>query len=344
MNQLSARSKANFSVMLGLLASSYGVTSVAETFSATPEEHQMLMDKIVLQSTFLQQINVLPVTEIVGQKILGSASGLVTTRTNTTGSAERAGRHLLELDTLGYQLHQTDMDTALLYSLIDSWAKFPDLATRYANYINKAIATNKAMIGWHGTSVAATTNPTTNPLGQDVNKGWLQILREQAAAQVMTEGDTADKVILGASGDYENLNAMVYGALSLLPEVHADSPDLVAIVGRDLIMRDKGKRFAQHGELPSEKQRIEMAQTIDTYGGLPAYTVPYFPARGVLVTSFENLSLYYQESSIRRQIVDEPKKNQYVDYRSQNEGYVVETLEKAGYIESANVEFAEEQA
>lgn len=344
MSQLSARSKANFAVMLGLMAQTYGVDSVAETFSATPEVHQMLMDKIVLQSSFLQQINVMPVTEIKGQKILGSASGLVTTRTNTTGAGERKGRHLLDLDAKGYELHQTDMDTALLYSMIDSWAKFPDLADRYANYINRAIATNKAMIGWHGTSVAANTDPSANPMGQDVNKGWLQILREQAAAQVLTEGDTAGKVILGASGDFENLNSLVHGALSMIPEEHADSGDLVAIVGRDLITRDKGRRYAQHGELPSEKQRIEMAQTIDTYGGLNAFTVPHFPARGVLVTSMSNLSLYYQESSIRRQIVDEPKKNQYADYRSQNEGYVVETLEKAAYIEGANLEFVEEQA
>jgi P2 family phage major capsid protein len=343
MSNLSARSKANFAVMLGLMAQTYGVSSVAEQFAATPEVHQILMDKIVLQSTFLQQINVMPVTEIKGQKIYGSATGLVTTRTLTTGSGERTARHLLGLDTEGYELFQTDMDTALLYSMIDSWAKFPDLADRYANYINKAIATNKAMIGWHGTSVATTTNPGTNTMGQDVNKGWLQILRDQAPAQVLTEGETADTIILGASGDFENLNSLVYGAFSMIPEEFADAGDLVAIIGRDLISRDKGKRFAQYGELPSEKQRIEMAQTIDTYGGLSAYMVPHFPARGVLVTSFKNLSMYYQEGSMRRQIIDEPKKNQYADYRSQNEGYVVETLEKAAYIEAANVEFTEEQ-
>jgi P2 family phage major capsid protein len=343
MSNLGKNAKLKFAVMLTAMASTYGVANVAETFAASPSMHQELTDKIVLQSAFLQKINVLPVTELVGEKILGSATGLVTTRTDTSGAGERSARELLGLDQKGFQLYQTDMDTAIRYIMIDTWAKFPDLVRRYQSYIFKAIATNKTMIGWHGISVAATTDPVANPLGQDVNKGWLQILREQAAAQVMTEGDTVGKVILGASGDFQNLNEMVYGALTMIPEEHADGGDLVAIVGRDLIIRDKGKRYAAHGELPSEKEKIEMAQVIDTYGGMPAYTVPYFPARGVLVTSFDNLSMYYQEGSMRRSIVDAPKKNRYEDYMSQNEGYVVEELNKAAYIEGANVEFAEEQ-
>lgn len=344
MSNLSKQSRLNFAVMLTAMASTYGVASVAESFSVDPSIHQELTDKIVLQSDFLQRINVMPVTELVGEKILGSATGLVTTRTDTTGAGERSPRELLGLGQKGYQLYQTNTDTAIRYIMIDTWAKFPDLVRRYQSYIFKAIATNKAMIGWHGTSVAVTTNPTTNPLGQDVNKGWLQILREQAAAQVMTEGDTAGKVILGASGDFENLNSLVHGALTMIPEEHADGGDLVAIVGRDLVIRDKGKRYAAHGELPSEKQKIEMSQVIDTYGGLNAFTVPYFPARGVLVTSFDNLSMYYQEGSMRRHIKDKPEKNRYEDFMSQNEGYVVEELNKAAYIEGANVEFAEEQA
>lgn len=344
MSRISPTSQLAFSAMLTAMASTYGVESVAQSFAVEPSIHQELTDKIVLQSEFLKRINVMPVTELVGEKILGSASGLVTTRTDTTGAGERSARELIAMGQKGYQLYQTDMDTAIRYIMIDTWAKFPDLVQRYQRYIMRAIATNKAMIGWHGTSVAATTDPEANPLGEDVNKGWLQILREQAAAQVMTGGNTAGKIVIGASGDFENLSSMVHSAYTLIPEEHADAGDLVAIVGRELLLRDKGKVYDAHGETPSEREKVEMAQTINSYGGLTTYTVPYFPQRGVLVTSFNNLSMYYQEGSMRRSIEDNPKKNRYEDYMSQNEGYVVEELEKAAYIEGANVEFVEEQA
>jgi len=340
--RFSKASQAKFAAMLTAMASTYGVASVSQSFAVEPSLHQQLTDKIVLQSQFLQMINVLPVTELKGEKLMGSASGLITTRTDTTGAGERTARELLDLDAKGYELFQTDTDTAIRYIMIDTWAKFPDLVQRYQRYIMKAIATNKVMIGWHGTSVAGTTDPVANALGEDMNKGWLQILREQAAAQVLTEGGTVGEIRLGASGDFENLNSFVHSVKSMIPEEYADGGDLIAIVGRDLITRDKGKVYDAHGETPTEKAKIEVAQSIETYGGLKSLTVPYFPARGVLVTSLDNLSLYYQEGSMRRHIKDKPEKNRYEDFMSQNEGYVVETLDKAAYAEGANVKFTEE--
>lgn len=340
---LSELSRNAFEAELQIMAQTYGVTNVANQFAVEPSIHQELQDAITLSSSFLGQINILPVSEIKGEKILGSVSKLVTSRTDTSGDGERKAKHLLDLDNSGYELFQTDMDTAIRYALIDAWAKFPDLRDRYSRYVYAAIALNKIMIGWHGTSVATTTDPVNNTMGQDVNKGWIQLLEEQAPEQIFDEGDTAGKIILGDGGDYQNLNDLVFGIFSMIPEEYADSGDLVAIVGRDLISRDKSKVYSQHGETPSEKEKVEMAQTISTYGGLGTYTVPYFPKRGVMVTSLNNLSIYYQDSSLRRQVVDNPKKNQYEDYMSRNEGYVLETPEKTSYCDSTKLEFTEEQ-
>ncbi|MNF66564.1 Phage major capsid protein, P2 family [compost metagenome] len=82
-----------------------------------------------------------------------------------------------------------------------------------------------------------------------------------------------------------------------------------------------------------------MAQVIATYGGLPSFTCPHFPSKGVVVTSWDNLSIYFQDSSWRRQIVQNPKRSQVEDYNARNEGYVVEQLGKFAGIEAANVEF-----
>lgn len=83
---------------------------------------------------------------------------------------------------------------------------------------------------------------------------------------------------------------------------------------------------------------------IDTYGGLPSYTCPHFPAKGVVVTSFDNLSIYFQDSSWRRHLLENPKRSRAEDYNSRNEGYVVEQLGKFAGIEAGNVEFVEPEA
>ncbi len=42
------------------------------------------------------------------------------------------------------------------------------------------------MVGFHGLNAAVQTNKVTYPMLQDVNKGWLQQLREKAPEQVIT--------------------------------------------------------------------------------------------------------------------------------------------------------------
>ena len=57
----------------------------------------------------------------------------------------------------------------------------------------------------------------------------------------------------------------------------------------------------------------------------------------VLVTSWDNLSLYYQDSSWRKQAVDNPKRSRVEDYNSRNEGYVIEQIEKIALTENVEL-------
>lgn len=59
-------------------------------------------------------------------------------------------------------------------------------------------------------------------------------------------------------------------------------------------------------------------------GNLPAVRVPYFPANAVLVTTLENLSIYFMDESHRRSIDENPKKDRVENYESMNIDYVVE--------------------
>lgn len=336
---LSQSARLKFSALAVAIATTYGVETVREEFNVTPTHAQTLNDKITHSSAFLSRINVIPVSEIKGEKVMLGTSGTVTGRTDTS-NADRVARNVLGLDGQGYELFETHSDVALKYSSIDAWAKFPNFPQRYSAAVQKQIALDRIMIGWNGTSAAATTDRTANPLLQDVNKGWLQIARDQAPEQVLAEGaKVLGKIQIGATGDYANLDALVHDVSLMIDEEYRDGGDLIAIVGRELLAHDKAKLYAAQGDTPTEKERIEMAQVIATYGGLPTFTCPHFPSRGVVVTSWDNLSIYFQDTSWRRHIQENPKRSQVEDYNSRNEGYVIEQLGKFAAIESANVEF-----
>lgn len=334
---MNAVSKQKFLAFTIALAAGYGVTSVKDQFAATPTVAQQLVDKIVEQDSFLQKINNLPVSELKGEKVFGSVSGVVPKRTNTDAN-DRAPQEVISLSTKGYELFKTELDFYIKYVTIDSWAKFPDFRERYNSWLRKAIAMARVRVGWYGTSAAAVTNKANNPLGQDVNKGWFQLLREyNAGAQWYTEGATDDQIRIGAGGDFVNLDMAVHACLQMIDPLYRQDKDLVVFIGDDLLALDKAALYSAQGETPSEKERIANEKVTRTYANLPVDTPSGFPPRGLLITSYKNLSYYYQDSSVRRQILDNAKRDRIEEYSSVNDGYVIEDEEKAAGFEFANI-------
>ena len=333
---LSAYGAKMYAEMQLAIAETYGVPLSSKMFSVEPSIAQELNDAITAKADFLQRINVIPVTEIKGEKVFIGVSGPVTGRTNTK-TTDREAKDASELDNSTFELSSTESDVGLPYAKIDAWAKFPDFHQRYSAAVQKQIALDRIMVGFHGVKAAAQTDIEAYPMLQDVNKGWLQQLREQAPQQVLKEGKAAGKVTLGLDGDYANLDALVHDTKQMVDERLRDGGDLVAIIGSDLLAADKAKLYAKQGDVPTEKERIEDAQVIATYGGLPSFSVPFFPVNAVLVTSWDNLSIYFQDSSWRKQTVDNPKRSRVEDYNSRNEGYVIEQLEKIALTENVEL-------
>ena len=333
---LSARGAKQYAELQEAIAEAYGVQSSARMFSVDPTIAQELNDAITAKADFLERINVTPVSVIKGEKVFIGVNGPVTGRTNTK-TTDREAKDASALDNTTYELADTQSDVGLPYAKIDAWAKFPDFKERYSAAVQKRIAQDRIVIGFHGTRAAPQTDLAANPKLQDVNKGWLQQLREQAPQQVLKEGATAGKVTLGAGGDYANLDALVHDTKQMVDEILREDGDLVAIIGTDLLASDKAKLYTKQGDTPTEKERIENAQVIATYGGLPAFSVPNFPVNAVLVTSWDNLSIYFQDSSWRKQTVDNPKRSRVEDYNSRNEGYVIEQLEKIALTENVEL-------
>ena len=327
----------HFSAYLAQLATLNGVESAAQMFTVTPSVQQKLESRIQESSAFLQSIGIYPVDEMQGQKIGIGTDGPVASRTDTTG-ADRTTRDAASLAGQGYQCVQTNYDTHVRYATLDMWAKFPDFQLRLSRAIQQQCALDRIMIGFNGTSVAANTNRVANPLLQDVNKGWLQYLRDNAPERVMAQGATAGKVVVGATGDYKTLDGLVYDATeSLLDAWHAEAGDLVAIVGRGL-MHDKLFPLVDGQTAPTEMLAADIVRSQRRLGGKQGITVPYMKPNAILITSLKNLSIYYQDGSRRRAVIDNPKRDRIETFESSNDAFVVEDLGKACLIENIELQ------
>ncbi|TMS64253.1 MULTISPECIES: P2 family phage major capsid protein, partial [unclassified Pseudoalteromonas] len=265
---MKTKTKQLFVAVLAGMASNYGVASMSEQFNVEPTTEQRLYDATYESAEFLQMINTALVDDIVGQSVIMSVDGGVTGRAGveTDDTKERKTRDVSKLAKREYRCYPVECDIHITWNKMDQWSKFPDFHQRYRNHVRQAIALDIIKIGFNGTSAADTTDITTNTMLQDVNIGWLQLLRRDAPERVITEGAVTDEIRIGAGGDYENLDQAVHDALQGIP-VHK-RVNMVAIIGDELLANDKNKLYAKQAHTPSEKTKIELQQVIDTYGGL----------------------------------------------------------------------------
>jgi P2 family phage major capsid protein len=318
---------------LSRLASLNGVADASQKFTVSPTVQQTLETKIQESSAFLKSINMIGVRELQGEKLGLGVSGPVASRTNTV-TTDRSTRDISTMDARGYTCVKTDFDTHITYAKLDAWAKFPDFQARVRDAIVQRQALDRMLIGFHGTSAASATDLAANPLLQDVNIGWLQKIRTEADTHVMDSGNDPTKVSYGTdpTADYKNLDALVYDALMLLDPWYREDPGLRAFVSRDL-MHDKLFPLVNDPTDPTEKIAADLLVSQKRVGGLQAVQVPFFPEGTVLITRFDNLSIYWQESARRRMVQDNPKRDRIENYESSNDAYVVEEYGMTALIE-----------
>lgn len=326
------------------LLSGFEVQAGAETatFSVEPTIQQNLYDLMSEEVSFLNKINKEIVDEIKGEKLGLSVSGPVMSRTNTTGSAERTTTDPSNLKPFQYECVKCDFDTHLLWSKLDQWAKFPDFQTRISKHLARAYGQDLMRVGFHGVTAAPTTNKTTNPNLEDVGKGWLQNIREDKPEAVMDgvpaidgKPATPDDVYFGTHADnyYKNLDAIVKDAVNnLIPTWNRDA-GLIAIVGAQLL-DDKYFNVINQNHVPTEANAAEVLMATKRLGGLQAMVVPFFPQDKILITTLDNLSIYEQDSSRRRSLLSNPKKNCEEDFQSSNIAWVVEDYDLCALIEN----------
>nr|WP_308530308.1 phage major capsid protein, P2 family [uncultured Serratia sp.]DAL85533.1 MAG TPA: major capsid protein [Caudoviricetes sp.] len=316
---------------------------VAAKFTVEPSVSQTMEEKIQESSGFLQKINIVPVDEQSGDKIGLGIDRPVASTTNTD-EKDREPIDPTSMDEQGYVCTQTNFDTALKYSKLDSWAKFKDFQVKIRNQIVKRQALDRIMIGWNGTKRARTSDFTVNKLLQDVNIGWLEKIRKGAPDQVMSKildeagAVVSEKIRIGKTGDYHNLDALVMDAVNeLIAAWFQDDTELVAIVGRSLLA-DKYFPIVNKEQENSEMLAADVIISQKRIGGLQAVRVPSFPDNTILITRLDNLSIYWQDGTRRRHIIDNPKRDRIENYESVNEAYVVEDYQCAALIENIEIQ------
>ncbi|PJG82113.1 phage major capsid protein, P2 family [Caviibacterium pharyngocola] len=307
-------------------------------FTVEPSVQQRLENAVQESSDFLKMINIIPVDEAQGESLgLGVAGTIAgTTDTNVQG---RKTQDIHSLTAIPYHCQQINYDTHLKYATLDMWAKFPDFAKRIGTLKAERMALDRIMIGFNGTSRAATSNRVTNPLLQDVAVGWLKKIEDNAAKRVMKEETQGSgKIEVGKGKTYKNLDALVFSAVSdLIAPQFQDDTKLVAIMSRDLLADKYFPLFNQ--EKPSEQIAGDVIVSSKRVGGLQAVQAPFVPKGTILITRLDNLSIYYQAGAMRRTLKDNAEYDRYEDYTSSNDDFVVENYESVALLK--NIEMVE---
>jgi P2 family phage major capsid protein len=320
-----------------------GVPDATTQFSVAPAVEQKLIERIMASSDFLSRIGNVIVSQQEGDKVGIGVTRPIASRTNTAGGTRRVPTDPTDTSDEGrYRCEQTNSDTAIRYAKLDAWAHKPEFQKLIQAAIIKQKARDRIMIGFNGTSVAATTDRAANPKLQDVNKGWLYKIRQFATARVLDDGalSGAGKAIYVADvadatkRDFVNLDALAFDAVELLDEWHRDDTDLVVIVGRDLVHDKYFNIVNAAGDKATEMLARDVILSDKKIAGMPAVRVPGFPANAMLITSLDNLAIYTQAGTTRRQLRDEPALDQIENYESVNEAYVVEDYGKAVLVEN----------
>ncbi|MEP8233843.1 phage major capsid protein, P2 family [Citrobacter freundii] len=325
------------------------VSNLTKRYSVDPSVQQRLENAAKESTELTQKINVIGVDDQEGDKVLVDTTGpIARTNSSSDGVKRRNPVSPHELAARRYRCEQVNYDTFISYSQLDAWSAHADFQARVSQQIARQIALDRIMIGFNGTSHALISDFAANPLLQDVNTGWMEQIRKHAAARVMSDvtistRDMDNKVT--AKGQYGNPDALVQDVRSsLLDEWHKDAPDLVVLMGRDLF---NTLRLPLINAMSTTNPNTELmaGQLIISsrfIGGLPVYLAPFFQKDAMLITSFSNLSIYFQKGSLRRLMKEEPEYNRIATYQSMNDAYVVEDYGKSALIQG--IKFADAPA
>lgn len=313
--QLTPKAEAMLRKFAAGLAKANGVESTARYFSLTDPVETRLRNSLIQSSEFLGLINVMDVDQINGQVVSTGKPGIYTGRKKDARFSRPLG-----VDGNEFKLVETDSGSYLPYALLVVWANAgteEEFFQRIQAFSNESFALDMLRIGFNGVSVADDTDPEANPNGEDVNKGWHQIVKERSPEQIVT-----DAVTLGKGGDFISLDAVVTDLIHTnILEQYRQDPRLVVLASADLIGMD-ATSMMNMVDRPTEKVAAQLINR--QIAGRQAYSPPFMPEGRLVVTTLDNLHLYTQRGTRKRKAEWNDDRKRFENNYLRMEGYAVE--------------------
>ncbi|WP_372942916.1 phage major capsid protein, P2 family [Shewanella sp.] len=312
------------------MATNYDTADVSKQFNVTGPMETKLKAAMLESVEFLRMITTMDVDQIKGQVVKVGNYGIATGRKSGGRFTTTNG-----VDGHTYELVETDSCSAVPWATLAVWAnagstnQFMQLMSQNATM---RFALDMLRVGFNGTTAAADSDPVANPMGEDVNKGWHQIVKEKAPDQIVVDDVYFDP---DGAGDYKTLDAIVTELKNTLihPSLRND-PRLVVLVGSDLTATAQTHMMNQ-ADKPTEKVAAQQADK--NIGGLKAYTPPFFPGKRITLTMLSNLHIYTQKGTRSRQSENVQDRKHHEDKYWRMEGYALEEFEGYASIDEANM-------
>ncbi|WJG20948.1 P2 family phage major capsid protein [Vibrio furnissii] len=315
----------------------YSTLDQQGSFDVKPDQIPAELSLIRQTDEFLSRINLVPV-KLESECVIGLGSGkLIAARVDTAHGGERRPRRMKPTVDMTYRCQQVNFDTQLSFGSLDAFAHYPDFNDRLEREIRKHINLDMIRLGFFGQAVGNDSDYEANPNGEDVAKGWIQKLRENRADAILTA--TGDNIQIGVGGDFETVNDAVIAVKNKIAPHYRDVNDLVVLLGSDLVAHDQANFYQKQVDAHQPVNQIELRQIKESYGAMPAFMPSCFPARGIMVTSFDNLSIYFLVNSFRRTFGSRNDRANCIDnFESVSIDYIIEHLDKAAAIDFETVQ------
>ncbi|WP_419237933.1 phage major capsid protein, P2 family [Photobacterium leiognathi subsp. mandapamensis] len=298
------------------LAKSYGISNTEKLFSITGPKETQLRQVILASEDFLKRITVMDVDQITGQVVDVGALGLHTGR-------KAGGRFDKKADVSGntYYLVETDSCCSITWDTLSVWANSGstgEFLKIISNSANIAFALDMLRVGFNGVKAAATTDPDTNPNGEDVNIGWQALVAAKSPEQICGVDVYLDAA---GGGDFKTLDAMASDLINnFIPPEFRNHPGLTVLVGADLVAEESARLYDQ-ADKPSEKKAAQ--QLPFSIAGRPAVVPPFMPGKRMVVTILSNLHIYTQKNTRKRKAMDNEDRKAFENTYLRWEGYAV---------------------
>ncbi|MFA0114230.1 P2 family phage major capsid protein [Vibrio sp. 10N.261.46.E11] len=305
-------------------------------FNVDASQATLEIESIRQTDEFLSRVNLVSVGLLVGEGIGLGSGKLIAARVDTLRGGTRTARKIKPDVAMQYECHQINFDCAISFETMDAYAHHDNFSDCLEREIRKHSNLDLIRVGFFGKQAADNSNVTLNPNGEDVTKGWIQALRDNRPESILEK--KGYPVNIGQGGDYLTVNDAVCAVKDKVAARHRDVNDLVVLLGSDLVAHDRASFYQKQIDPKQPVHQIELRQIKESYGAMPAFMPSCFPARGIMVTSFDNLSIYFLNHSFRRSFGKRnDSKNLIENFESAQVCYVIEQLDKAAAIEFEKV-------